>query len=224
LTGLPDLSLFWEYRRILLQGFLVNLVVFALSLGFGLAVAVPACALRLAPGRVASRIGAGWIALVRAAPEYVTLMWIYTVAPVLLTAATGTRITLPPLASAVLALGLGASGTFAEAIRAGIQTVPRGQVEAAQAIGLHGLLIFARIVLPQALRRMLPDLVSLAIGLFKTSTLVSVITVPDIMYQVGLINQQEMQPMPLYTGAALVFFAVISVLTGLAGRIRTGEA
>jgi polar amino acid transport system permease protein len=224
MAGIPDLSLFWEYRWILLEGFLVNLLVFALSLAVGLAVAVPACALRLASGRVVSRIGAAWIALVRAAPEYVTLMWIYTVAPTLLSAATGSRVHFPPMLSAVLALGLGASGTFAEAIRAGLQTVPRGQVEAAHAIGLPGILIFARIVLPQALRRMLPELVSLAIGLFKTSTLVSVITVPDIMYQVGLVNQEEMQPMPLYTGAALIFFAVISVLTGLAGRIRSGEA
>jgi polar amino acid transport system permease protein len=74
-------------------------------------------------------------------------------------------------------------------------------------------------VLPQAIRLMLPELMSQNIGLLKTTTLVSVITVPDIMYQVALIVQQEMQPLPLYTGTAVAFFLLILALTSLVGRI-----
>ena len=213
MQALFDPTLFWEYRVILLRGLGMNLLVFVLALGLGLACGVLACGLRLAPGRYASRVGAAWVELWRAAPEFVTLMWVQTVLPPVLTALTGQRVTFPPLLSAVLALGLGASAYFAESFRAGIEAVPRGQLDAAAAIGMPGITAFRRITLPQALRLMLPELTSQGIGLLKTTTLVSVITVPDVMYQVGLINQQEMRPLPLYTGTALLFFALITVLT-----------
>jgi polar amino acid transport system permease protein len=72
-------------------------------------------------------------------------------------------------------------------------------------------LILWRIVLPQVVRRMLPESINQFISLFKATTIVSLIAVPDLMYQVSMIIQQEMRPLPLYTGAALVYFAVILV-------------
>ena len=146
------------------------------------------------------------------------LFWIYSVVPVLLSRAAGGRVTLNPIVSATLALGLVASGYFAETFRAGIQAVPAGHVEAAEALGMGRFTILRRIVLPQAVRLMLPELMSQNIGLLKTTTLVSVITVPDIMYQINLIVQQEMKPLPLYTGTAVAFFVLILALTGLVGR------
>jgi polar amino acid transport system permease protein len=67
-------------------------------------------------------------------------------------------------------------------------------------------------VLPQVVRRMLPESINQFISLFKATTIVSLIAVPDLMYQVSMITQQEMRPLPLYTGAALVYFAVILVV------------
>ncbi len=225
MRALLDPGLFWEYRAILLRGLGVNLLVFALSLALGLALGVLACAARLAPAAPVSRAGAAWIELWRAAPEFVTLMWIHTVLPPLLSTLTGQRITFQPILSAVLALGLGASAYFAESFRAGIEAIPFGQLDAARAVGMSGVTAFRRITLPQAFRRMLPELTSQAIGLLKTTTLVSVITVPDVMYQVGLINQQEMRPLPLYTDTALMFFALIAALIWLSpARLRPLEA
>jgi polar amino acid transport system permease protein len=223
--ALFDPTLFWEYRVILLRGLGINLLVFALSLGLGLVLGVLACASRLASHRAVSRAGAVWIELWRAAPEFVTLMWIHTVLPPLLSGLTGQRVTFPAILSAVLALGLGASAYFAESFRAGIQAIPRGQLDAAAAIGMSRVAAFRRITLPQAIRRMLPELTSQGIGLLKTTTLVSVITVPDVMYQVGLINQQEMRPLPLYTDAALLFFGLIAALVWLSpARLRPVES
>ena len=86
-------------------------------------------------------------------------------------------------------------------------------------------LILWRIVLPQVVRRMLPESINQFISLFKATTIVSLIAVPDLMYQVSMITQQEMRPLPLYTGAALTYFAVIlvagSVLRALSERWRT---
>jgi len=183
-----------------------------------LAIGLLACIARLSRPRFLRALAASYIEVIRSVPELVLLFWIYSVVPVLLSELVGTRLTFNPILSATLALGLVSSGYFAETFRAGIQAVPVGHIEAAHALGMLTPTILRRIVLPQAVRLMLPELMSQNIGLLKTTTLVSVITVPDIMYQINLIVQQEMQPLPLYTGTALAFFVLILALTGLVGR------
>jgi polar amino acid transport system permease protein len=70
-----------------------------------------------------------------------------------------------------------------------------------------------RIILPQAIRRILPDIVNQLVSLFKSTTIVSLITVQDIMYQVSMISVAEIRPIPLYTGAAVLYCAVIILAT-----------
>ena len=212
------LSLFWEYRAILLHGMLINLLIFALSSVVGLTIGLVACVGRLSPFTLLRTAAAGYIEVGRSIPEFVLLIWVNNVMPVALSAIVGERIRFNPILSATIALGAVASGYFAETFRAGIQAVPRGHVEAARALGMRTPQILRRIVLPQAIRVMLPELMSQNIGLLKTTTLVSVIAVPDIMYQVGIIGQQEMKPLPLYTGTAIAFFLVIFALTTLVDR------
>jgi len=212
------LSIFWEYRVILWHGLLINLLVFLLSSCLGLVVGLLACIGRLSALRPLRATAAFYIEVIRSAPELVLLFWIYSVVPVLLSELLRTRLTFNPILSATLALGLVSSGYFAETFRAGIQAVPVGHIEAAHALGMLTPTILRRIVLPQAVRLMLPELMSQNIGLLKTTTLVSVITVPDIMYQINLIVQQEMRPLPLYTGTAVAFFVLILGLTSLVGR------
>ena len=204
-----DLSLFWEYRAILLAGLRFNFYVFALAgvvavvLGFG------GCLLRIARARPLRAIGGFYAELFRNCPEYVLLIWVYYVPPLLVGLAVGHKIAFPPLAAAVAALGLAYSGYFAESFRAGIEAVPKGHVEAALALGMRGGLIMRRIVLPQALRQMLPELMNQLVSLFKATTLVSLIAVPDLLYNVSIVVQQEMKPLPLYTGAALVYCVLV---------------
>lgn len=217
-----DLSLFWDYRLVLWRGLEINALVFVLSVAVGFGLGLVACLVRLAPWRSLSRAGAVYVEICRATPEYVALIWFHNVAPFLVGWAIGVRVTFNPVLSATLALGIVASGYFAESFRAGIQSVPRGHVEAARALGMGTAVTFVRIVLPQAFRAMAPELMSQCIGLLKTSTLVSVIAVPDIMYQVQMVSQQEMKAMPLYTGAAISFFALIFVLSALVERASRG--
>src|SRR4029453_1271649 len=126
--------------------------------------------------------------------------------------------------SAVVALGFVYSGYFAETFRAGIQAIPKGNIDAGRAFGMSERLILWRIVLPQVVRRMLPESLNQFISLFKATTIVSLIAVPELMYQVSMVTQQEMRPLPLYTGAALVYFAIVlvagSTLRMLAERWR----
>jgi len=72
--------------------------------------------------------------------------------------------------------------------------------------GMSERLILWRITLPQVVRRMLPEALNQFVSLFKATTIVSLIAVPDLMYDVSMVTQQEMRPLPLYTGAALVYW------------------
>jgi ABC-type amino acid transport system permease subunit len=109
----------------------------------------------------------------------------------------------------VIALGFVYSGYFAEAFRAGIQAIPQGNLDAGRAFGMSERLILWRITLPQVVRRMLPEALNLFISMFKATTIVSLIAVPDLMYNVSMVIQQEMRPLPLYTGAAITYFLII---------------
>jgi polar amino acid transport system permease protein len=133
----------------------------------------------------------------------------------LLTLLLRTKVNFTPFFSAVLALGLASSGYFTETFRAGIQSIPRGHVEAARSLGMSGFLTFRWVILPQAVRKMLPESLNQFISLFKSTTLISLIAVPDLMYQVSMITQEQMRPMPLYSGAAIIYFVIIMALSAL---------
>lgn len=213
-----------EYREVLLNGLIVNVTVFAWAVSLGLSLGMGACLGQLARNRILSSTATGYIELARAAPEYVALMWIYSVMPLALSSLLGFRLAFSPIVAASIALGLVSSGYFAESFRSGIQSIASGQVEAALSIGMKSAAIYRRIVLPQAIRRVLPDLLNHCIGLFKATTLVSVVTVPDILYHVDAINQQELKPMSLYSGVALMFFVLIAILTAGVNALRRREA
>jgi len=111
----------------------------------------------------------------------------------------------------MIALGFVYSGYFAETFRAGIEAIPQGHLEAARSLGMGEGLILRRIILPQVVRSMLPESINQFISLFKATTIVSLIAVPDLMYQVSMITQQQMRPLPLYTGAAITYFVIVLV-------------
>ena len=209
LRELLDPSLFWEYRWLLVAGLRFNLLVLVSSGVLSLLLSLLMCVARLSRFATARTVSRVFAELARNTPEYILLVWIHYVPPVLLGLALHMRIAADPLVSATLALGISSSGYVSETLRAGVLSVPRGHSEAALAVGLRPGTAFRRIVLPQALRRMLPELLNQGISLFKGTTLVSLIAVPDIMYQVSMISSQEMQPVPLYTGAALIFCAIV---------------
>ena len=210
-----DLSLFWEYRNVLLHGLAVNFYVFAASAILALLVGLGAALARVNRLWPLRALGTLYVEMFRNAPEYIMVVWVHFVLPLLLSYLIRSRLEFNPFASSVIGLGLVYSGYFAETFRAGIESVPKGNVEAGRAVGMSEALILRRITLPQVVRRMLPEGLNIFISLFKATTIVSLIAVPDLMYRVSMVTQQEMQPLPLYTGAALAYFAVIFVVATL---------
>jgi His/Glu/Gln/Arg/opine family amino acid ABC transporter permease subunit len=207
-----DLSLFWEYRAILLQGLLFNAMVFVCAAAVALSVGLGAALLRVNRFFPARWLGTLHVEVFRNAPDYIMLVWVHFVLPLLISKLIGRRVEFHPFLSAVMALGFVYSGYFAETFRAGIQAIPRGNLDAGRAFGMSEAMILWRITLPQVVRRMLPEALNQFVSLFKATTIVSLIAVPDLMYNVSMVTQQEMRPLPLYTGAALTYFLIIFVL------------
>jgi polar amino acid transport system permease protein len=210
-----DPTLFWEYRTVLLQGLMQNLSIFAESAILAMVVATIVAVVQLGRNRPLRWIATGWTELCRNTPEYVLLVWVYFVLPLIISKMIGSRFRLDPHAAAVIGLGVAYSGFMAETLRAGLRSIHRGQAEAAAAIGMSPFKTLRRIILPQAIRRILPDIVNQLVSLFKSTTIVSLITVQDIMYQVSMISVAEMRPVPLYTWAAVLYCVVIIAATQL---------
>jgi His/Glu/Gln/Arg/opine family amino acid ABC transporter permease subunit len=207
-----DLSLFWEYRAILFQGLIFNVLVFLCSAAVALLVGLLAALLRVNRFFPARWLGTLHVELFRNAPDYIMLVWVHFVLPLLIGMVIRRRVEFHPFVSAVIALGFVYSGYFAETFRAGIQAIPKGNIDAGRAFGMSESLILWRITLPQVVRRMLPEALNQFISLFKATTIVSLIAVPDLMYNVSMVTQQEMRPLPLYTGAAITYFLIIFIL------------
>jgi polar amino acid transport system permease protein len=204
-----DLSLFWEYRGILLQGLVFNALVFLCAAVLALSAGLGAALMRVNHFFPTRLIGTLHVELFRNAPDYIMLVWVHFVLPLLIGIVIRRRVEFHPFVSAVIALGLVYSGYFAETFRAGIEAIPLGNLDAARGFGMSERLILWRIILPQVVRRMLPEALNQFVSLFKATTIVSLIAVPDLMYAVSMVTQQEMRPLPLYTGAALTYFLII---------------
>lgn len=208
-----DPRLFWEYRNVFLEGLLFNFLVFACSASAAVSIGLAVALMRVNRNKLLRWLGTFHVEIFRNAPDYIMLVWVHFVLPLLLGIALDRRIEFHPFLSAVVALGLVYSGYFAETFRAGIQVIPRGNIEAGRAIGMSERMILSRIILPQVVRLMLPEALNVLVSLFKATTIVSLIAVPDLMYMISMVTQQEMRPLPLYTGAALTYFFLIFVFT-----------
>lgn len=204
-----DLSLFWEYRAVLLKGLWMSLGVFACSAVLALAAGLGVALLRVGRHPWLRRYATFHTEVARNAPDYIMIVWVHFVLPLLIGKMIGQRVEFNPFYSAVIALAFVYSGYFAETFRAGIEAIPRGHIEAGQALGMSERRITWRLILPQVVRRMLPESTNQFISMFKATSIVSLIAVPDLMYQVSMVSSQEMKPMPLYTGAALAYFVIV---------------
>lgn len=198
--------LVWDQRENLLNGLGVTLEIcffaFLAALGGGLVL----CLMRLyvAPLRP---IAVGLIEFFRATPIFVQLMWVNYVWPALFGWPNDF------FTAGWVALGLQSSGYLAETFRVGIEAFPRGQREAAAAVGMSPGLTFRRVVAPQVLLGISPSLVNQFVIVVKSSTLVSVITVQDLMFESQRIVNEWYEPIEVLTATAAIYILVIFSLS-----------
>jgi polar amino acid transport system permease protein len=202
-----DFGSLWAYRSLVLVGLGYTVLYTVLCVVLGLIVGTAAGLGRLAKSRLVTWPLIFYIEAFRCTPLLVQLVWFYYALPVLL------DISMSPALAATLTLSLYGGAFYAEIIRAGVLSIDAGQWDAGRALGLNRLQQMRKIILPQALKRMLPPLMNQSIIQLKNTSLVSVLAVPDLLYQGQVVTAAIYRPLEVYTVVALVYFAVLFPLT-----------
>jgi polar amino acid transport system permease protein len=154
-----------------------------------------------------------YVEFFRATPILVQMLWVNYVWPEIFGFPNSAE------TAGIIALALQSSGYLAETIRAGIEGLPRGQIESGRALGMGEVTITRRIVAPQVALLMAPSLVSQMAVIIKSSTLVSVIAIPDLMYEALRIVNQWFEPIEVLTSTAFLYFLAIFLISLTANRI-----
>src|SRR4249920_1760310 len=155
-------------------------------------------------------LAAGYVNLMRSVPLVLMIFWFYFLVPYIGQWMTGASrpIQVGAFASSLVTFTLFEAAYFAEIMRAGIQSIPRGQVAAAQALGMAYLQTMSYIVLPQAFRNMVPILLTQTIILFQDTSLVYVISITDFMGAASKVAQRDGRLVEMYLFAAIVYFVI----------------
>ena len=195
----------WRHRDVMLDGLVVTLQVTAIGFVGAVVVGLALClvSMYVKPLRWPARF---FIEFFRATPIYVQLMWVNYVWPGIFGWPNNF------FEAGCAALAVQSAGYLAETFRAGIEGIDRGHIEAARAQGMPSALIMRRIVMPQAGYTMAPSIMNQFLVVIKSSTLVSVIAVPDLMYQALRLSAIWFEPIAILSCTALIYIVLITAL------------
>ncbi|WP_223476147.1 amino acid ABC transporter permease [Oricola indica] len=209
-----DWSVIEQNSHLLLMGLWITIKYTVITSALGLAIGLIVALMQLTSARVTVLVGRLFVEFFRNIPLLVWLLWAYYALPIFM------GINISKESAGILALSLYGAAYFAEIFRAGIQSIDPGQSDAAVALGMSYRQKLTRIILPQALRRMIPPLAGQMIIQLKNTTLLSVITVPDLLYQADYIASFTYRPLETYTAVAVIFLIVLVPLTYIARRLE----
>ena len=197
-----------SFPKILLPGLTMTIPLTVISFSLALVIAVAAAMVQFANVKVFKQIARFYIWVVRGTPLLVQLYVIFYGLPNL-------AIMLEPFPSAVLVFSINEGAYCAETIRAALESVPKGQLEAGYCVGMSYMQIMMHIILPQAFRSAFPSLFNNLISLVKDTSLAANITVTEMFMQTERIAGRTYQFMQLYIEVALVYLIFCTVLTWL---------
>jgi len=204
------------------QGMLFSLGLTVLSMIGGIVLGTVLALMRLAPFRVLHLPAGGYVNLLRSTPLILVIFWFYFLVPLAMKRLSGDAYAtgIGPFYSALIAFTLFEAAYYCEIIRAGIQSVPRGQVHAAFALGLTYGQAMRRVILPQAFRNMVPILLTQGIILFQDTSLVYVVGLTDFMGAASKIAQRDGRLVEMYLFAALVYFILCFLASYVVKRLQ----
>ena len=219
----------WNFQAVLansdllLLGLLNTLKVTGMALLFGVPLGLALALLRLSAVRPLSGTAAFIIEFFRTTPPLVQLFWFFFALPILV------DVRMTPFIAAIVTFSIQSSAFFAEIFRGGILSIDRGQWEGARAIGMSYRQSLQRVILPQAVKRMIPAFMERSIELMKTTTLVSTVAYTDLMFQANDLAQKTFRPLEVYTVVAVMYFILIFVFSQLSILVehrlaRSGES
>jgi polar amino acid transport system permease protein len=217
----------WSYvsrfltAKVILEGIVNTMVMAVLAMALGIVLGVVAAIMRLSPNPVLKSVAAGYTWLFRGTPLILQLLLWFNLALIFPTiglpglwSARAVDV-MTPFLSALLGLGINQGAYTSEVMRAGMLSVDVGQYEAAQAIGMGRLRALRRIILPQAMRVVIPPLGNEFIGMVKATSLASVIQYPELLHNAENIYYANSRVIELLIVAGLWYLLVVSILTPL---------
>ncbi|MDA0702648.1 MAG: amino acid ABC transporter permease [Proteobacteria bacterium] len=207
-----DVNIILRYYPELLGGAWVAVWITAVSLVCSSAVGAVVCIGRLQKHGAASRLATAYIDLFRATPEIVLIIWVFYCLPLLFDVRIGRY------GCAIIALSAYGGAYMAEIFRAGVQAVPRGQIEAANALGIPIFHIVRRVIVPPAIGWMMPALVNFLTELLKATSLLALIGVAELIFVASTLGSKTFAYMEFYTAIAVIYFMIIFPLSVYARR------
>ena len=221
MEGAFDWAVIWKSRQILWDGFLLSLKLFGIALAGGIVFGTLLAMARLSSWRILSYPAAGFVNLIRSIPFIMAIFWFYFLTPMVVGKITGQQgEAVGPFMSAVVAFIMVESAYYSEIIRAGIQSIPRGQPWAAYALGMNYWQAMGHVVLPQAFRNMLPIMLTQAIILFQDTSLVYVVGLKDFLGAASKQGQITGRIVELYVFVAFAFFVICFLASQLVKRLQ----
>ncbi|VWB46763.1 ABC transporter permease [Burkholderia aenigmatica] len=199
---------------VMVKGAMLTLKFAVASMALGLVVGLVIAIMRIGSNRLAASLAQGYVSLMRGTPLLVQMFVVYYGLPDL-------GITLDPTTAGIFTLTLNAGAYLSESMRGAILGIGRGQWAAAHSLGLTHVQTLRYIVCPQALRLAVPSLGNTLISLIKDTSLVSVITVTELLRSTQEVIAATFQPLPLYLAAAAIYWVLSTLLTRLQGRVET---
>ena len=208
------------------DGMTFTLMLTAFATAGGIVFGTLLAMMRLSGFAPISLIAVGYVNLMRSVPLLLVIFWFYFLVPYIgqwMTSA-DRPIQVGAFVSSFVTFTLFEAAYFAEIMRAGIQSIPRGQVAASQALGMAYLQSMSYIVLPQAFRNMVPILLTQTIILFQDTSLVYVISITDFMGAASKVAQRDGRLVEMYLFAALVYFVISFLVSLLVRRLQSRTA
>ncbi|MGG4200680.1 amino acid ABC transporter permease [Peribacillus frigoritolerans] len=199
---------------LLLKGLQVTLYIFVIAIILGFLIGLLVALLRLAPIKILNWIAKVYVDAIRGTPFIVQLFFIYFGVNSL------NLISLDSTTAGIITVAINAGAYFAEIIRAGIQSIDKGQTEAARSIGFNGAQTMRYVVLPQAFRRMLPTITNQSIISLKDTSLLSVIGIADLTQQGQIQASATFEAFKVWLAVGVIYFIIIYLLTLIANFIE----
>jgi len=198
---------------VLLQGALITIEITIISFFFALIIGIITALARISNNKIFSTLARIYISIIRGTPILVQLMYIYFVLPEL-------GVSISAFTSAIIGLALNEGAYLAETFRAGINSVDKGQKEAAFSIGMNYKAAMKRIILPQAFRNILPPVGNSAILLLKNSSLTSVIAVNELMHTGEQLATSTFRTIEIFTIVAILYWVIHVPMTLLVNKLE----
>ncbi len=197
-----------SFPKILLPGLLLTIPITAASFALALIIAVAVALIQFANIRILKDIARVYIWIIRGTPLLVQLYVVFFGLP-------GIGITIDPVPCAIMVFAINEGAYSAETVRAALEAVPRGQIEAGYCVGMNWFQIMRRIVIPQAMRTAFPPLSNSLIAMVKDTSLAANITVAEMFMSAQRIVARTYEPLALYLEVGLIYLIFCTVLTRL---------